>query len=61
MEKKWDTVTPADLKKTLCKWDLYVSLVTKGLIGTHFEEVKRPEREDNYSTRSNFGVKDAWS
>jgi len=31
MEKKWDTVTPADLKKTLCKWDIYVPLVTKGL------------------------------
>jgi len=31
MEKKWDTVTPADLKKTLCKWDVYVPLVTKGL------------------------------
>jgi len=32
MEKKWDTVTPADLKKTLCKWDIYVPLVTKGLM-----------------------------
>ena len=31
MEKKWDTVTPADLKKTLCMWDIYVPLVTKGL------------------------------
>ena len=31
MEKKWDTVTPADLKKTLCKWDIYIPLVTKGL------------------------------
>ena len=46
MEKKWDTVIPADLKrlfvsgtycypsgleKTLCKWDIYVPLVTKGL------------------------------
>ena len=29
--EKWDTVTPADLKKTLCKWDIYVPLVTKGL------------------------------
>jgi hypothetical protein len=31
MEKKWDTVIPADLKRTLCKWDIYVPLVTKGL------------------------------
>jgi hypothetical protein len=31
MEKKWDAVIPADLKKTLCKWDAYVPLVTKGL------------------------------
>jgi len=31
MEKKWDTVIPADLEKTLCKWDMYVPLVTKGL------------------------------
>jgi len=31
MEKKWDTVIPADLEKTLCKWDIYVPLVTKGL------------------------------
>jgi len=30
MEKKWDTVIPADLKKTLCKWDVYVPQVTKG-------------------------------
>jgi hypothetical protein len=30
-EKKWDTVIPADLK-ILCKWDVYVPLVTKGLI-----------------------------
>jgi hypothetical protein len=22
MEKKWDTVIPADLEKTLCKWDI---------------------------------------
>ena len=28
MEKKWDTVIPADLKR---KWDIYVPLVTKGL------------------------------
>jgi len=31
MEKKWDTVIPADLEKTLSKWDTYVPLVTKGL------------------------------
>ena len=31
MEKKWDTVIPADLKKTLFKWEIYVPLVTKGL------------------------------
>jgi hypothetical protein len=30
MEKKWDTVVPADLK--IFKWDVYVPLVTKGLI-----------------------------
>jgi len=23
MEKKWDTVILADLKKTVCKWDIY--------------------------------------
>jgi hypothetical protein len=28
MEKKWDTVITADLKR-LCKWELYVPLVTK--------------------------------
>jgi hypothetical protein len=31
MEKKWDAVIPADLKKLLFKWDIYVLLVTKGL------------------------------
>jgi hypothetical protein len=36
MEKKWDTVTPADLEKTLCKREIYVPLVTKGLSGTIF-------------------------
>jgi hypothetical protein len=30
MEKKWDTVIPADLK-TLHKWAIGVLLVTKGL------------------------------
>jgi hypothetical protein len=25
---------PSRLEKTLCKWDIYVTLVTKGLIGT---------------------------
>jgi hypothetical protein len=30
-EKKWDTVIPADLTRTLCKWDTYVPLVTEGL------------------------------
>jgi hypothetical protein len=30
MEKKWDTIIPADLKR-LCKWDIYIPLVTKGL------------------------------
>jgi len=31
MEKKWDTVIPADLKRLFCKWNIYVPLVTKGL------------------------------
>jgi hypothetical protein len=31
MEKKWDTVIPAELEKTLCKWEIYVLLVMKGL------------------------------
>jgi len=31
MEKKWDTVIPADLNRLFCKWDIYVPLVTKGL------------------------------
>jgi hypothetical protein len=30
MEKKWDTVIPADLKR-LVKWGIYVPLVTKVL------------------------------
>jgi len=40
MEKKWDTVIPVNLKKTLCKWDIYVPLVTKGLkymLGTIYD------------------------
>jgi hypothetical protein len=37
MEKKWDTVTPVDLK-TLCKWEIYVPLVTKGLIKARPEQ-----------------------
>jgi hypothetical protein len=35
MEKKWDTVFTADLK-TLCKWDIYVLLVMKGLMSNKF-------------------------
>jgi len=31
MEIKWDTVIPADLKRTLFRWDIYVPLVTEGL------------------------------
>ena len=31
MEKKWDTVIPADLKRLFFKWDIYVPLVTEGL------------------------------
>jgi hypothetical protein len=31
MEKIWYTVYPSGLEKTLCKWDIYVLLVTKGL------------------------------
>jgi hypothetical protein len=30
MEKKWDTY-PSGLEKTLCKWGIYIPLVTKGL------------------------------
>jgi hypothetical protein len=33
MEKKWDTVIPSGLEETLCKWEIYVPLVTKGLKG----------------------------
>jgi hypothetical protein len=33
MEKKWDTVIPADLKRFFIrKWDIYVPLVTKMLM-----------------------------
>jgi hypothetical protein len=32
MEKKWDYCYPSGLEKTLCKWDTYVPLVTKGFI-----------------------------
>jgi len=31
MEKKWEYCYPSGLEKTLCKWDIYVPLVTKGL------------------------------
>jgi hypothetical protein len=31
MEKNWDTVMPANLKRLFYKWDIYVPLVTKGL------------------------------
>ena len=31
MEKKWDTVIPADLKRLFGKWEIYVPMVTKGL------------------------------
>jgi len=37
MEKKRDTVIPADLKRLFVKWDIYVPLVTKGL--RHFRDV----------------------
>jgi hypothetical protein len=39
MEKKWDTIIPADFEKTLCKWDIYVPLVTKGLKSNGNEEL----------------------
>ena len=42
MEKKWDTVIPADSKR-LCKWDIYVPLVTKRL--SLFEEGLRYSNE----------------
>jgi hypothetical protein len=29
--EKWDTGIAVDFAKTICKWDIYVSLVTKGL------------------------------
>ena len=32
MEKKVGYCYPSGLEKTLCKWDIYVPLVTKGLI-----------------------------
>jgi len=31
MEKKWDTVIPADLKRLFVKGDIYFPLVTKVL------------------------------
>jgi len=40
MEKKWDTVTPADLKR-LCKWDIHGPQFTKGL------KLKRARLDDN--------------
>jgi hypothetical protein len=30
MEKNWDTGIPVILKKSICKWDMYVPLVMKG-------------------------------
>jgi hypothetical protein len=35
MEKKWDTVIPADLKRLFVS-EAYVPLVTKGLRKVHF-------------------------
>jgi hypothetical protein len=32
MDKKWDTVIPAEMKRLFVKWDIYVPLVTKGLM-----------------------------
>jgi hypothetical protein len=32
MEKKWDTVTPADLKRLFVSGRYYAPLVTKGLM-----------------------------
>jgi len=40
MEKKWDTVIPADLKGLFVKWDIYVPLVTKGLTEIKFSNSK---------------------
>jgi hypothetical protein len=37
MEKKRDTVIPADLKGLLVKWYVYVPLATKGLKCEHFK------------------------
>jgi hypothetical protein len=37
---------PSGLKKTLCKWEIYVPLVTKGLTGaqdSHTQRVPLPE------------------
>jgi hypothetical protein len=37
MEKKWDSDIPADLKRLFDEWDIYVPLVTKGLMCSLFK------------------------
>jgi hypothetical protein len=44
MEKKWDSYS-SGLEKTLCKWDMYVPLVTKGL-----EHKKRADKSEHKDT-----------
>jgi hypothetical protein len=47
MEKKVGYCYPSGLEKTLCKWDIYVPLVTKGLIKQQiYKEVTQNQDED---------------
>jgi len=43
MEKKVGYCYPSGLEKTLCKWDIYVPLVTKGLKGAGGVRFLAPE------------------
>jgi hypothetical protein len=38
MEKKVGYCYPSGLEKTLCKWEIYVPLVTKGLRGENIPD-----------------------
>jgi len=41
MEKRWEYCYPSGLEKTLCKWDAYVPLVTKGLTSNKLTRVEK--------------------
>jgi len=48
---------PSRLEKTLCKWDVYVPLVTKGLNVRGFEELWQPYQFESNGNRVTIGKK----